>query len=71
LGILLHLSAGAATAGDGRVIFAPLTADVVDIFDPRDDALATVSTGALTRVIFAPHAADVVDIFDPSVDASP
>jgi hypothetical protein len=69
--------AGAAVAGDGRVVFAPYHADGVGVFDPTDDSFtlvdisATISSdykffGAAVagdgRVVFAPYAADGVGV---------
>ena len=72
---------GAATASNGKIIFAPYNADGVGVFDPSDnsfvlvDIASTISTdwkfhGAATagngKVIFAPSNADGVGVFDPS-----
>ena len=43
---------GAAVVGDGRMVFAPLSADGVGVFDPTDDSFtlvdisATISSGS-------------------------
>ena len=73
--------AGAETATNGKVIFVPLYADGVGVFDPTDnsfelvDISSTISTatkfyGAETatngKVIFAPFSADGVGVFDPT-----
>ena len=72
---------GAATASNGKIIFAPYNADGVGVFDPSDNSFAlvdiasTISTdwkfhGAAAagngKVIFAPSNADGVGVFDPS-----
>jgi hypothetical protein len=36
---------GAATAGDGRVVFAPANADHVGVYDPTDDSFTMVPVG--------------------------
>ena len=69
---------GAATAGDGRVVFAPSNANGVGVFDPTDDSfilvdisgefsgmsvLAGTTTAGDGRVVFAPSNADGVGIF--------
>ena len=71
--------AGAATANDGSVVFAPYEANCVGIFDPKSDLFGCVDTyttftspfkfnGAATAnggsVIFAPYDADCVGMFD-------
>ena len=71
---------GAATACDGKIIFAPYKADGVGVFDPSDnsfvlvDISSTISDdwkfrGAATaidgKIIFAPCNADGVGVFDP------
>jgi hypothetical protein len=76
--------AGAAVAGDGRVVFAPLHADGVGVFDPRDDSFTLVNISATIdsdfkfagaalagdgRVVFAPYRADGVGVFDPTDDS--
>ena len=75
---------GAATAGDGRVVFAPSNANGVGVFDPTDDSfilvdisgefsgmsiLAGTTTVGDGRVVFAPHFADGVGVFDPAADS--
>ena len=72
---------GAATASNGKIVFAPLHADGVGVFDPTDNSFAlvdissTISTddkffGAATasngKIIFAPFHSDVVGVFDPT-----
>ena len=37
---------GAATAGDGRVVFAPANADHVGVYDPTDDSFTPVPFGS-------------------------
>ena len=74
-----------ATAGDGRVVFAPADADGVGVFDPTDNSFSLVNifntisgTGkfkgaALTgdgRVVFAPYNANSVGSYAPSCTAS-
>ena len=71
---------GAATADDGRVVFAPYNAGGVGVFDPTNDSftLVDISTvvsgpykfnGAATvgdgRVVFAPYLADGVGLLNP------
>ena len=71
--------AGAAPAGDGRVVFAPHHANGVGVFDPTDDSfsLVDISDNALSkfrgaapagdgRVVFAPFNANAVGVFDPT-----
>ena len=68
--------AGAAPAGDGRVVFAPFNANGVGVFDPTDDSFSLVDisvTGASKfagaapagdgRVVFAPHHANGLGVF--------
>ena len=72
---------GAAATSDGKVIFAPLYADGVGVFDPSDNSFALVDisstismdqkfAGAATarsgKVIFPPYKANSVGVFDPS-----
>ena len=72
--------AGAAVAGDGRVVFAPFNANGVGVFDPTDDSFtlvdisATISSnykfyGAAVagdgRGVFVPYHADGVGVFFP------
>ena len=74
----------AVLVGDGRVVFCPLNANAVVVFDPTDDTFTSVDIsahintdmkfwgGALAgdgRVVFAPYSADGVGVFDPT--ASP
>ena len=71
---------GAETATNGKVIFAPFSADGVGVFDPTDNSFElvdigpTISTnskfyGAATatngKVIFVPSYADGVGVFEP------
>ena len=75
---------GAATLGDGRVVFAPHSANAVVVFDPTDDTFTLVDISAKIdmiykfmgavvvgdgRVVFAPFNANGVGVFDPT--ASP
>ena len=65
----------------GKIIFAPLSADSVGIFDPADDSFQLVdifaqlshgwkfggaAPAANGKIIFAPCWADSVGIFDPA-----
>ena len=68
---------GAAVVGDGRMVFAPFSADGVGVFDPTDDSFTLVDISATissnvkfvgaavagdSRVVFAPYAADGVGV---------
>mgnify|MGYP006134116909 CR=1 FL=1 len=64
---------GAATAGDGRVVFAPFDAHGVGVFDPRDESFTQVSIASTVtandgRVVFCPYTANGVGLFDPTDD---
>ena len=76
--------AGAATAGNGRVVFAPSNADCVGVFDAASDAFSCVSIASTLstdwkfigaamaadgRFVFAPLNADCVGVFDAASDA--
>ena len=69
----------AVLVGDGRVVFCPLNANAVVVFDPTDDTFTSVDIsahintdmkfwgGALAgdgRVVFAPRNADGVGVFN-------
>ena len=71
---------GAATASNGKIVFAPVHADGVGVFDPTDNSFAlvdissTISTdwkfsGAAIasngKIVFVPRDADGVGVFDP------
>ena len=76
---------GAATAGNGLVVFAPRNADCVGVFNAASDAFSCVSIsstlssiddkffGAATAgnglVVFAPGNADCVGVFNAASDA--
>jgi hypothetical protein len=72
---------GAATLGDGRVVFAPHSANAVVVFDPTDDTFTLVDISAKIdmiykfmgavvvgdgRVVFAPVNANGGGVFDPT-----
>ena len=68
---------GAATASDGKIIFAPCNADGVGVFDPSDNSFVLVDIGSTIsginkfresngKIIFAPYYADGVGVFDPA-----
>ena len=69
----------AAAAVGTKNVFAPLSADVIGVFETSDDTFTTVSVGAITgdsnskfygaaavgtKVVFAPYSADVIGIFE-------
>ena len=69
---------GAATASNGKIVFAPLHADGVGVFDPTDNSFALVdisstistdfkfsgpSTVSNGKIVFAPLHADGVGVF--------
>ena len=75
---------GGAVVGDGRVVFAPLSANGVGVFNPTNDSFTLVDIsppihsrykfmGAAVagdgRVVFAPRNADGVGVFDPTDDS--
>ena len=83
-GTLYYKFQGAATASDGRVVFAPTNAQCVGVFDPKSEDFTCVDIpsnisgyfkfdGATMakngRVIFAPADADCVGVFDPTTNA--
>lgn len=74
---------GAATADDGRVIFAPDNADIIGVFNPLND----VFYGILIRdkislnykffgvvktdngkIVFTPYWSRAIGVFDPQID---
>ena len=72
---------GAAAASNGKIVFGPLNADGVGVFDPNDnsfelvDISSTISEsnkfdGAAAasngKIVFAPFSAHGVGVFDPS-----
>ena len=75
---------GGAVVGDGRVVFAPLSANGVGVFNPTNDSFTLVDIsppihsrykfmGAAVvgdgRVVFAPHNVLGVGVFDPRDDS--
>ena len=72
---------GAAPAANGKIIFSPMEADGVGVFDPADDSFYLVDISARLsgevkfygaaeaangKITFSPMFADGVGIFDPA-----